>query len=162
MAMSMNLAQLLQNALDSELPRLRSISESDSGAKTSTAWSHKEELGHLIDSASNNHQRFVRAALEPEYHGPSYDQNGWVMSHGYQDLSWSDVLEFWGRYNRLLVEVISRIPDSKLQTQCRVGDSASVTLQFLIEDYVAHMQHHLDHILRREKITQYPGAALGV
>ena len=155
-------AELLQNAIEAELPRLRAITETDAGAKTSTAWSRKEELGHLIDSASNNHQRFVRATLEPEYHGPAYDQNGWVASHGYQDLSWSDLLDFWHRYNRLLVEVVRRIPESKLDTPCRVADSAQVTLGFLIEDYVGHMQHHLDHILRREKITQYPGAALGV
>jgi hypothetical protein len=43
-----------------------------------------------------------------------------------------------------------------------IGDSAPVTLRFLIEDYVLHMQHHLDHILRRDNLTQYPGAALGV
>jgi hypothetical protein len=57
---------------------------------------------------------------------------------------------------------VRRIPDEKLLTPCVVGESAPVTLKFLIEDYVLHMQHHLDHILEREKITTYPGAALGV
>jgi hypothetical protein len=158
----MELDQLLQTTIDNELPHLRSITEDDAALKTPTAWSRKEELGHLIDSASNNHQRFVRASLQAEFHGPSYDQNGFVALHGYQELNWSDILEFWRRYNGLLARVVGRIPKEKLQTPCRVGDSATVTLQFLIEDYVAHMQHHLDHILRREKITQYPGAALGV
>lgn len=160
--MPTNLAQLLQKAIDAELGGLRSITEDEAGARTAPAWSRKQELGHLIDSASNNHQRFVRASLEEEYHGPSYDQNGWVRSHGYQELKWSDLVEFWRQYNGLLAELIARIPEGKLQTPCRVGESATVTLQFLIEDYVAHMQHHLDHILSREKITQYPGAALGV
>jgi hypothetical protein len=160
--MSIELAQLLQKAIDAELPHLQSITESEAAVKAPPAWSRKEELGHLIDSASNNHLRFVGAALEPEFHGRSYNQNGWVMLHGYQQQSWSDLVEFWSRYNSLLTHVIARIPESKLQTGCRVGDSAPVTLQFLIEDYVAHMQHHLDHILRRETITQYPGAALGV
>ena len=156
------LEQLLQKTIDTELPRLQAITEKEAELKAPAAWSRKEELGHLIDSASNNHLRFVRAALEPEFHGPSYNQNGSVMLHGYQELSWSDLLEFWRRYNDLLTRVVARIPEDKLQTRCRVGDSATVTLQFLIEDYVAHMQHHLDHILRRETITQYPGAALGV
>ena len=148
--MSTNLSQLLQNAIEGDLPRLRSISESTAGQKASSAWSRKEELGHLIDSASNNHQRFVRAALDGEYQGPSYNQNGWVASHGYQDLGWSDLLDFWHRYNELLVQVVARIPEGKLQTPCRVGDGAPVTLQFLIEDYVGHMRHHLGHILSPE------------
>jgi hypothetical protein len=160
--MQTELEQLLQKTIDAELPRLRALREEEVGLKTATEWSRKEELGHLIDSASNNHLRFVRAALEPEFHGSPYDQNGSVMLHGYQDLRWSDLLEFWQRYNILLTHVIARIPERKLQTRCRVGDSAEVTLRFLIEDYVAHMQHHLDHILRRDTITQYPGAALGV
>ncbi len=116
----------------------------------------------MIDSASNNHLRFVRAALESEYHGPSYDQNRSVTLHGYQELNWNELIEFWRRYNSLLAGVIARIPESKLTTHCRVGNSAQVTLRFLIEDYIAHMQHHLDHILSRETLTQYPGAALGV
>jgi DinB superfamily len=160
--MPKHLAELLEKAIDAEFPRLQAIGEADAGAKDATAWSRKEELGHLIDSASNNHLRFVRAALEPEYSGPSYDQNGSVRLHGYQDLGWRELLDLWHRYNHLLVQLIARIPEQKLETRCRVGDSTSVTLEFLIEDYVAHMQHHLDHILRREKITAYPGAALGV
>jgi hypothetical protein len=160
--MPMELSQLLQQVIDAEHPLLLALTEGEAAAKSGTSWSRKEELGHLIDSASNNHLRFVRAALEPEFQGASYDQNGSVMLHGYQDLGWSELLEFWRSYNRLLSQVIARIPEGKLPTRCRVGESQPVTLQFLIEDYVAHMQHHLDHILRREIITQYPGAALGV
>ena len=36
------------------------------------SWSPRQELGHLIDSAANNHIRFVRAATEPEFSGPGY------------------------------------------------------------------------------------------
>jgi hypothetical protein len=154
--MPTTLAQLLQKTIAAELPHLHAVTESEAGIKTSTGWSRKEELGHLIDSASNNHQRFVRAALEAEYHGPSYDQNGWVTAHGYQQLPWADLVEFWGRYNVLLAQVIDGIPESKLSTECGIGDGAPATLLFVIEDYVAHMQHHVDHILRREKVTQYP------
>jgi hypothetical protein len=160
--MPKDLQQLISKAIEAEFPLLQAVAEGDAARKPGSGWSRKEELGHLIDSASNNHLRFVRAALEPEFHGASYDQNGSVLLHGYQDLSWGDLLEFWRRYNLLLADLVARIPADKLQTPCRVGDSAQVTLQFLIEDYVAHMQHHLDHISGRDKITQYPGAALGV
>ncbi|HEY3835714.1 MAG TPA: DinB family protein [Bryobacteraceae bacterium] len=160
--MPADLQQLILKTIEAEYPHLQPIAENEAGMKSSAAWSRKEELGHLIDSASNNHLRFVRAALEPEFHGLSYDQNGSVDVHGYQESSWSDLLEFWRRYNVLLAGLVARIPAGKLETPCRVGNSAAVTLRFLIEDYVAHMQHHLDHILRRDKITQYPGAALGV
>src|SRR5208337_839409 len=138
--MPLELSQLLERAISAELPHLREMSDSDVVSKAPGTWSPKEELGHLIDSASNNHLRFVRAALEPDFRGPSYDQNGSVTLHGYQEMSWSDLLEFWRDYNLLLVRVVARIPEGKLNTPCRVGDSATVTLQFLIEDYVAHMQ----------------------
>jgi len=75
---------------------------------------------------------------------------------------WTEIIDFWRRYNHFLAHLVERIPEDRLPAQCVVGDSMPVTLQFLIEDYILHMQHHLDHILAREKITQYPGAAVGV
>ena len=161
--MPRELAQQLTDVLARELPALRAIAEHRAAAKPrEDAWSQKQELGHLIDSATNNHVRFVRATIEPEFRGPGYNQDGWVALHGYGELQWSMLLDFWERYNRLLVELIARIPEERLATRCVVGESVPVTLGFLIEDYVAHMQHHLDHILGREKLTEYPGATLGV
>jgi hypothetical protein len=161
--MPQNLAQPLTNTLARELPALQAIPEDRAATKPrAAAWSRKQELGHLIDSATNNHVRFVRASLDPEFHGPTYDGDGWVARHGYGELPWAMLLDFWERYNRLLVELLARIPEERLATRCFVGASEPVTLGFLIEDYIAHMQHHLDHILGREKLTEYPGAALGV
>ena len=156
-------ALALESAIDREIASLRQITEPESAAKpTPGAWSKKEELGHLIDSAANNHVRFVRATIEPEFRGPGYQQDEWVRLHGYQGMAWTDIVDFWRHYNDFLMGVVRRIPEEKLLTPCVVGESAPVTLKFLIEDYVLHMQHHLDHILEREKITTYPGAALGV
>jgi len=153
----------LESALDRELASLRQITEPESAVKPAPReWSKKEELGHLIDSAANNHVRFVRASIEPEFRGLGYQQDDWVRLHAYQEMAWTDIVDFWRRYNDFLVGLVRRIPDEKLLTPCVVGESAPVTLKFLIEDYVLHMQHHLDHILEREKITTYPGAALGV
>jgi hypothetical protein len=162
--MPQSLAQALSVVIANELPALRAIAEDQAAAKPARegAWSRKQELGHLIDSATNNHVRFVRASLEPEFHGLPYDQDGWVSLHGYAELRWSMLLDFWELYNRLLIELVTRVPEERLATRCIVGESAPVTLGFLIEDYIAHMRHHLDHILGREKLTQYPGAALGV
>jgi hypothetical protein len=161
--MAQVLGEALQNAIDREVPRLQAITD-DAAVKPAgqREWSRKEELGHLIDSATNNHVRFVRGALEPEFRGPGYDQEGWVGLHGYNELPWVTLIDFWRRYNSLLAHLVARIPEDRLQTRCVVGTGAAVTLGFLIEDYILHMQHHLDHILGREEITQYPGAALGV
>jgi hypothetical protein len=109
-------------------------------------WCGKEVLGHLIDSALNNHQRFVRAALEGGYVGPGYDQGGWVTLHGYADLPWHELLDHWREKNSLLVRVVERIPDHRLGAPCRVGDSEPVTLGFLIEDYLRHLGHHVEQI----------------
>ena len=161
--MPQKLAASLAAAIDRESPALRAIAEEAAATPLREgAWSCKQELGHLIDSATNNHVRFVRGSLEPELHGPSYDGDGWVALHGYAERPWISLIEFWERYNRFLVELVARIPEDRLETPCSIGSGAPVTLGFVVEDYIAHMQHHLDHILGREKITSYPGAALGV
>ncbi len=160
--MPIELQKWLQEAVDRERAQLQQISDSEASTKTGHAWSQKEELGHLIDSATNNHVRFVRATLESGFSGPSYQQDGWVSLHAYNDLPWDTLINFWYSYNSLLAHLIGRISEESLSAQCSVGSNSPVTLRFLIEDYILHMQHHLDHVLRRASITQYPGAAVGV
>jgi hypothetical protein len=109
-------------------------------------WSRKQILGHLIDSALNNHQRFVRAALDGSYVGPSYQQEGWVSIHGYGSMQWDVLLRHWHSQNQLLCEVVERIPETRLDAQCKVGDDAPVSLSFLIQDYLAHLHHHIRQI----------------
>ena len=153
-----DLSNALAEMVEREAAALRSFSEKQTFARPSgpSSWSSKEELGHLIDSAANNHVRFVRAAIEPEFRGPKYAQEEWVSMHAYQDMPWSSIVAFWIQYNIFIAGVIARIPDDKLTTQCFIGDAEPVTLRFLIEDYMLHAQHHLDHLLRREKVTRYP------
>ena len=110
-------------------------------------WTRKEVLGHMLDSAANNHQRFVRAALEGRYAGPGYEQNGWVSLHGYRDLPWETLLNWWIAAHQSLARVVARIPEERMETMCAVGDGTPVTLRFLMEDYVAHQRHHLAQIL---------------
>jgi hypothetical protein len=109
-------------------------------------WSKKEILGHLIDSASNNHQRFVRALLSEEPVFPGYAQNDWVRGQGYADEEWQGIVDLWSALNRHIAHLVARIPPAKMQTQCRVGDSAPMTLEALITDYILHMTHHLEQL----------------
>ena len=145
-------ARDLQNILDSGLPTLLAISESDSDERPARdgAWSRKEELGHLIDSASNNHLRIVRAALESEFRGPGYQQAESVALHGYHSLPWSWLVDFWHRYNTLLVQLVSRVPEERMYASCIIGTHPPMRLDVLIDEYVVHMRHHLDHIFRRD------------
>jgi hypothetical protein len=159
----MALSQSLREAIAAEEPRLRAISEeSASAAPKAGAWTRKQELGHLIDSATNNRARFIRGALENGFSGPSYDGEGWVALGGYNGMGWASLVDLWKALNQALVRVVDNIPPERLPAQCRVGDAPPVTLQFLVEDYVLHMRHHLDHIIGREHMTEYPGAAIGV
>src|SRR5689334_15940530 len=110
------------------------------------AWSRKEILGHLIDSASNNHQRFVRASLQQSLEFPGYDQNGCVRVQAPNNADWNVLVSLWAAYNRYIAHVIARIPATKLETSCRIGSGDQVTLRFLAEDYVRHLVHHLEQI----------------
>ncbi len=146
--MPQDLADALWRAVTIAQAGLEKISDDEAAAKPRPgAWSRKEELGHLIDSATNNHVRFVRATLEPEFRGPTYDGDGWVRVHHYADLPWATLVNFWRDYNRFLADLVAGIPEDQLETPCTVAPHPAVTLRFLIDDYRLHMQHHLDHIL---------------
>jgi len=159
-----SLAKPLEQVLSYEYVNLRVLTNEQAATRPAGAdsWSRKEELGHLIDSAVNNHVRFAAASLQTDYSGPQYEQDGWVRAHGYHEMPWLLLLDTWRQHNELLLRLVKRIPEERLTVPCRIGPADPVTLRFLIEDYVLHMQHHLDHILSREKLTQYPGAAAGI
>ena len=112
----------------------------------SGGWSRKQVLGHLIDSASNNHQRFVRAALQASLDIPGYDQDGCVRVQAVEEADWTLLVSLWAGYNRYLAHVIAHLPASKLETLCRIGLDEPVTLRFLAEDYLRHLLHHLGQI----------------
>lgn len=109
-------------------------------------WTRKQIVGHLLDSAANNRQRFVRASTEGVYTGPQYAQDAWVAAHGYTNQTWSNLLLWWSVEHEILIAIVDRIAEDKLDAPCRVGDDGPVTLRFLIEDYVRHQKHHLAQI----------------
>jgi DinB superfamily len=128
--------------------QLSKISEADSEKFPAPGkWSPKQVIGHLIDSASNNHQRFVRIQFQDGLAMPGYEQEQWVAAQNYQNEPWSQLLSFWQNYNQHLAHLIANIPAEKLSHLVRIGEGESVTLKFLIEDYVAHLRQHLQQIL---------------
>ena len=141
------LSEKLLSVIDTAEPKLRYISASDSAKPILPGgWSRKQVLGHLIDSASNNHQRFVRASLQPSLDFPAYDQERNVGLQAPQEADWPLLVSLWAAYNRYLAHIIARLPANKLDTVCHIGSNPPVTLGFVASDYLTHMIHHLSQI----------------
>jgi hypothetical protein len=125
--------------------------DADAAARRPAAdtWSAKEVLGHLIDSAANNHQRFVRAQETDMLRLPGYEQNHWVASQGYQDADWPHLVTLWTHLNLHLADVMARIPPAKYSVPCVIGDSQPLALEFIVVDYLHHLRHHMAQIRDR-------------
>ncbi len=138
----------LRATVDQAQPLLGELTDSATSARPHpTKWSQKEILGHLLDSASNNHQRFVRAALQGELVFPAYDQEQLVILQRFGGMQWTFLVEFWAAYNRFLAHVISVLPAESGDATCVIGNNQPATLAWIAQDYVAHLRHHLNQIL---------------
>ncbi len=118
-------------------PKLAEIPWRDGG------WTRKQIVGHLLDSAANNRQRFVRAAIHGSFTGPDYAQAEWVAAHGYDDLPWATLVRWWEVEHEILAAAVDHIPEERLDAVCKIGDNAPVTLRFVVEDYFRHQRWHL-------------------
>lgn len=138
----------LSKILEAAPARLSAISEAAASAPLDAGkWSRKQILGHLIDSATNNHHRFVRAQIEGSLEMKSYKQDGWIAVQNYQARTWADLVALWTAYNCHLLHLIATAPEGNLGIFCTVAGDESGTLEFLMVDYVAHLQHHLHQVL---------------
>jgi hypothetical protein len=127
-----------------EEPRLRAIPEAVTAARSGPGkWCRREILGHLIDSASNNHQRFVRALIEGGLSFPGYAQDDWVRTQGYAEEPWQELVTLWAALNRHLARVAAGIPESARSIPCGIGGGPPVALDGLVGDYLRHQEHHL-------------------
>ena len=112
-------------------------------------WSKKEIIGHLIDSAQVNLQRFVRCTYEENFN-LVYAQDEWVLAAHYQHAEIKEILDLWILLNRQIIRVLVNYPEDRLEAKCDTG-KLNIQLQpvsFLAEDYVRHMQHHLEKIIQ--------------
>jgi hypothetical protein len=138
---------LLRALLDQVPVRLEKIPSGRRETKPAPSqWSPREELGHLLDSAANNHQRIVRAQLEDKPAMPGYDGDRWVDLHRYQQRDWTELIGLWKALNHQMLAAAKAVPDSAWSRTCTIADSEPLTLEFVFEDYLEHMMHHLQHI----------------
>jgi hypothetical protein len=145
--------------LDVTEPKLRRITDNEASLPRAPGkWSPKQVLGHLIDSASVNHERFVRATQVDDLIFPGYDQDAWVEAQRYADADWQALIDLWLGYNRHLARVIEAIPEAERCRERRhhnfdviafrsVSPDAPSTLDYLMKDYVVHLEHHMTQIL---------------
>ena len=142
-----DLATALRAEVDAAAARLRSMTEAEAARERGAAkWAKKEILGHLIDSAANNHQRFVRGQMSGTLITPGYAQEHWVSSQRYGERPWPALVALWAAYNRHLAHVLTHLPDTYGSVPVQIGRDAPVTLDFVARDYVDHLRHHLAQI----------------
>ena len=148
-----------KETIERAAPRLLQISETQSEQpRAEEHWSSKQIIGHLIDSATNNHARFVLGQLKDDLVFSGYDQNRWVEVQRYQQAPWPQLVELWRAYNLHLWHVMSCAAPDKMNNSCKkhslqtiafetVSESEPATLEYLMKDYVVHLKHHLAQIL---------------
>jgi hypothetical protein len=143
------LAAEIENTVNEASQRLAGLPEETVKARpTPDDWSVKEIVGHLIDSASNNHQRFVRLQVDDGLILPDYSQynHAWVTIQRYQEAPWQDVLALWRFFNLHLARVIRTVDDSCIDHIWVVDEDTSITLGALMMDYLRHLNDHLQQI----------------
>ena len=149
----------LSSTIDRAVPAL--VTLGDERSRTHPApgkWSPREVIGHLIDSASNNHQRFVRAQLQDDLVFPGYDQAEWVRLQRYEESPWNELVALWAGFNRHIARVMAAAPDDQLMRPRQrhnldelawvtVPSDQPATLEYFMRDYVGHLRHHLRQVL---------------
>jgi hypothetical protein len=139
-----SLAGELRDEVARATPILCGFTDADaSNGPGARKWNRKELLGHLIDSAANNHQRIVRAQLGDALVFPGYEQDSWVAAQRYRSRAWSELVDVWIAFNTQVASAIESVPAAKLPTRCVIDSGEPVTLEFLMRDYLRHLRHHL-------------------
>jgi hypothetical protein len=152
------LAEQLRGLVRGAAASLRELSDERAARPPAPGkWSPKQVLGHLIDSASNNHQRFVRARFREDLRAEGYDQDAWVEAGGYQAAPWGELVDLWEAFNLQIARVVASTPEDAL-TRPRadhcldriawetVPADEPVTLEYFVRDYAGHLAHHLRQI----------------
>lgn len=150
------IADDLLRTVNEAQPGLQSLSDKETSSHPQPGkWSKKEILGHLIDSATNNHQRFVRASLAGGLTFPGYEQDALSKLQRSNNVEWALLLRLWESYNLYLAHVLGCLPESVANASCVIGNNPPTTLAYIAEDYVAHLKHHLNQIIGLRFATTY-------
>jgi len=146
----LKVANELRQLVERVLPELGEISDDKAALESEPGkWTRKEVLGHLIDSACNNHRRWIVGQTPGLAKFDGYEQNVWVSRQHYAEESWADIVALWAAYNRHLRHVVSRTPLEHMLLAATSPDGAGpVTVGFLMQDYVGHIRHHLEQVRR--------------
>jgi hypothetical protein len=118
-------------------------------AQPDKRWTRKEALGHLIDWAIVHQQWFTEALMEPKLKGARYPDQAAVEAQQFAEFSWAETVNLWASLNRLLIHLLLRIPEAKLDLPCRIGIAEPVTLAKLIDAYFEHCQDIAGQVLAR-------------
>ena len=139
--------------------KIGAIKETDFSAKPlPTKWSKKEVVGHLIDSAQNNLRRFICGQYESSPPKIVYDQDRWVASNNYIQMDSKEIIEFWKLINRRIIAVLGQMPTTNYSLSCDTGKEEVKlrSIEWLADDYVKHMKHHLNQIIPNSFNIVYP------
>jgi hypothetical protein len=142
--------QELRDLIQAYSEKITAISAPDFHAKPNpTKWSKVEVLGHLIDSAQNNLRRFICGQYESTPPWIIYDQDFWVSSNNYKNAKKESVIQLWTLINERICDILETMPPSNYKKVCNTGSDTEQlrTLEWLAEDYVKHMKHHLNQII---------------
>ncbi len=151
-----------RRVVEQSVPRLLALTDADAGReRDGGGWSAKQIVGHLIDSAANNHRRFVLAQFKDDLQFDGYAGEDWVSAQRYDRADWPHLVELWRGYNLHLAHVMSHTPAEAL-TKPRAAHSLDriawqtvdaarpATLEYLMRDYVGHLKSHLRQIFPEE------------
>lgn len=142
----LDVAEAIRAEVDRASKLFRGLNDGDVSAAPGVGkWSRKEILGHLIDSAANNHQRVMRAQFSSSLVF-GYDQVAWVEANAYRHRAWADLVDLWVALNRHFAAAVEAVPAGKLGTPCAAGEQEAKPLEWWIRDYVRHMKHHVEQI----------------
>lgn len=148
-------ADALLQTIEQALPMLQNIGDEAATVKPAPGkWSYKEIIGHLIDSACNNQQKFVRCMMQDGVDFVIYEQDEWVATQQYYKADWNELLLEWFHYNRHIAHIIRHTDHALHNNKVYISGKGPFTLGFIMPDYVEHLKHHLKAILPNETFLQ--------